>query len=59
MLQNLTRDRDFDTLPSFGVKRDDEDMDLTYYQLKEFKKSLGKAAMLSSEYANEYGEDMT
>lgn len=30
-------------------------MDLTYYQLKEFKKSLGKAAMLSNEYANEYG----
>jgi len=31
LLQNLARDQDFDTLPSFGVKRDDEDMDLTYY----------------------------
>lgn len=58
MLQNLARDKNFDTVPSFGLKRGDEDMDLTYYQLKEFKKSLGSAAMLTAEYANCYGDCM-
>jgi hypothetical protein len=40
------------------MKRGDEDMDLSYYQLKELKKSLPKTAMFTCEYANCYGKDM-
>lgn len=54
MALNLSRDRHFDALPSFGIKHD-EAKDLTYWQLKEIKKQLPKASLMMTEFANDYG----
>jgi hypothetical protein len=54
MTLNLSRDRHFDAIPSFGIKHD-EAKDLTYWQLKELKKQLPKASLMMTEFANDYG----
>lgn len=53
----MVRDENFDAVPSFSIKRGDEDLDLTYYQLKELKASLPKTAIYANEFANCYGVD--
>ena len=41
---NLIRDSTFDTLPSFSIAGDEESkkMDISYFELKELQKTLGK-----------------
>ena len=65
MILNLVRDVQFDTLPSYSIANYEESrkMDISYFELKELQKTMGKHAVdgqaqLSSEFVNEYGSDL-
>lgn len=63
MTLNLCRDAKFDSIPSFGLKQKDsqqsEHLDLSYWQIKEVKKQLPKASLMMTEFANDYGQNMS
>ena len=63
MTLNLCRDTKFDSIPSFGLKQKDsqqsEHLDLSYWQIKEVKKQLPKASLMMTEFANDYGQNMS
>ena len=65
MTLNLVRDSTFDSLPSFSIAgyEQSQKMDISYFELKELQKTLGKhtidgQAQMSSEFVNEYGTDL-
>ena len=47
MVLNLVRDVQFDTLPSYSIASYEESrkMDISYFELKELQKTLGKHAV--------------
>jgi hypothetical protein len=59
MVLNLCRDEHFDQIPSFGLKEKLSEttgqLDLTYYQIKELRAQLPKAALMTTEFGNNYG----
>ena len=65
LVLNLVRDTDFEKLPSYSLAKWEEckKKDISYFELKELEKSLGKQgvegqAQLSSEFVNEYGQNL-
>lgn len=65
VLLNLVRDTDFEKLPSYSISKWEEckKLDISYFELKELEKSLGKQtvesqAQLSAPFINEYGDDL-
>lgn len=63
MCLQMVRDENFDKIPSFSVAGFEESkkMDISYYELKELQRTLGKhttegQARLSTEFINEYGK---
>ena len=66
MILNLTRDSQFDKIPSNSIADHDKSkqMDISYFELKELQKSIGKQtidaqAQLNTEFVNQYGDDAT
>jgi hypothetical protein len=59
MVLNLCRDSNFDSIPSYVIQRtgrsESDNIDLSYWQVKEFKKQIPKGALMSKEFVNAYG----
>jgi hypothetical protein len=63
---NLARDANFEKLPSFSLAEHDKskDMDISYYELKELQRTIGKQTaeqqgLINQDFENEYGQDCT
>ncbi|CDW80778.1 e3 ubiquitin-protein ligase chip [Stylonychia lemnae] len=61
ILLNLIRSQDYDLIPSFTYSKKEKlrEMDMSYYELKELRKTLSNSrqlyAQLNQDYVNEYG----
>jgi len=65
LVLNLVRDVNYDKIPSCSLAKWEEckKLDISYFELKEVEKSLGKMsvegqAQLMTEFVNEYGENL-